>query len=121
MTYDVIAVLDGRVWLVRVPAIDRVTQARNAKEIPVMARELIQLVSGEGDPAIRVQIVPPASVRDHLTNVARYRTREDESRRRAAAELRAAARELRAQHLSYEDVGTVLNVSHQRAHQLVNG
>lgn len=97
------------------------TQARNAKEIPVMAKELIEIMTGEADAEIEVQFAMPESVRDHLANVERARALEEQSRRTAAEELRAAAQELRAHRLSYQDVGLVLGVSHQRAHQLVNG
>ncbi len=38
-TYQVTAELDGRFWLVRVPMIGRVTQARNVGEIEVIARD----------------------------------------------------------------------------------
>lgn len=121
MSYAVTAEPDGRFWLLTVPAIDRVTQARNAKEIPVMAKELIEIMTGEADAEIEVQFALPESVRDHLANVERARALEEQSRRTAAEELRAAAQALRAHRLSYQDVGLVLGVSHQRAHQLVNG
>ena len=121
MSYSVTAEPDGRFWLLTVPAIDRVTQARNAKEIPTMAKDLIEIMTGEADAEIDVQFVLPESVLGHLANLERARALEEQSRRTAAAELRAAAQALRAQHLSYQDVGLVLGVSHQRAHQLVNG
>lgn len=121
MSYMVTAEPDGRFWLLTVPAIDRVTQARNAKEIPAMAKDLIEIMTGEADAKIDVQFALPKSVRAHLANVERARALEGQSRRTAAAELRAAAQALRAQRLSYQDVGLVLGVSHQRAHQLVNG
>ena len=57
MTYEVTAEPDGRFWLIRVPAIGRVTQARNVKEIESMAAELIELATGETKPALAVQFV----------------------------------------------------------------
>ena len=121
MMYEVTAEPDGRFWLLTVPAIDRVTQARNTKEIPAMAKELIEIMTSESDAEIELKFVLPESIRTHLANVESARTAEEQSRRTAALELRAAAQALRAQRLSYEDVGVVLGVSHQRAHQLVNG
>lgn len=120
VTYTVTAEPVGRFWLLTVPAIERVTQARNAKEIPVMVRELIEIMTGEADPDIDVEFILPDSVTAHLSQVQEARRLEEVARRTAAEELRAAARALRAQHLSYQDVGAVLGVSHQRAHQLVN-
>jgi len=119
--YKVVAEPDGRFWLLTVPAIDRVTQARNTKEIPTMAKELIEIMTGDADAGIELKFVLPEPIRAHLTNVDSARAVEEQSRRTAALELRAAAQALRAQRLSYEDVGVVLGVSHQRAHQLVNG
>jgi hypothetical protein len=119
MSYHVTAELDGRFWLVRVEAIDRATQARNVAEIPTMARELITLMTGEIDPEIDVSIVLPEQVKAHLASVARAREREDQARHERAVELRRAARELRNLHLTLTDVGAVLGVSHQRAHQLL--
>lgn len=121
VTYEVVAEPDGRFWLLTVPAIDRSSQARNTKEIPTMAKDLIEIMTGEADAEIEVRFALPASIRAHLDNVESARASEEQSRRTAARELRAAAQALRAQRLSYEDVGVVLGVSHQRAHQLVNG
>ncbi len=121
MIYEVTAEPDGRFWLLTVPAIDRVTQARNTKEIPTMAKELIEIMTGEANAVVEVRFALPESIRAHLANVDIARAAEEQSRRTAALELRAAAQALRAQRLSYEDVGVVLGVSHQRAHQLVNG
>lgn len=120
MIYEVMAEPDGQFWLLTVPAIERVTQARNSKEIPAMAKELIEIMTGEADAEIELKFVLPESIRAHLANVERARTAEEQARRTAALELRAAAQALRAHRLSYEDVGVVLGVSHQRAHQLVN-
>ncbi|MDR1430604.1 MAG: hypothetical protein LBI99_00600 [Propionibacteriaceae bacterium] len=110
----------GRYWHVEVPALERVTQARNAREVPEMAKDLIEIMTGEQDAAIKVEYVVPAEVAEHLRNAAEARARESFARETAAKELRAAARALRAERLSLADVGAVLGVSHQRAHQLVN-
>jgi len=55
--YEISAEQDGRMWLVRVPAIDRVTQARNVGEIQTMASDLIEIMTGEESPKMRLQIV----------------------------------------------------------------
>ncbi|MDR1187183.1 MAG: hypothetical protein LBK95_06990 [Bifidobacteriaceae bacterium] len=110
----------GRFWHVEVPAIDRATQARSAREIPVMAKDLIEIMTGESEPEIEVEYLVPAGVSDHLSRATEARRQEARARDNAAQELRAAARLLRDQHLSLADVGAVLGVSHQRAHQLLN-
>lgn len=120
MTYQVTAELDGRFWLVQVPAIDRATQARSMAEIRTMAAELITLMTGDDDPDLDVSVVLPDQIKAHLDAVASARAREDQARRESAAELRRAARELRSLRLTLADVGAVLGVSHQRAHQLLH-
>jgi hypothetical protein len=55
----------------------------------------------------------------HVRTAARLREEAHRANREAAAESRAAARVLREAGLSVRDVGTVLGVSHQRAHQLL--
>ncbi|HEY5224556.1 MAG TPA: hypothetical protein VIJ18_16105 [Microbacteriaceae bacterium] len=118
--YEVTAELDGRFWLVRVPAIDRVTQARNVGEIQAMASDLITVMTGEEAPEVRVQLLLPEAITERLQRLAEAREAEMEARRVAAEENRAVARMLRAQHLTLADVGSVLGVSHQRAAQLVD-
>ncbi|MDR3359134.1 MAG: hypothetical protein LBO20_00440 [Bifidobacteriaceae bacterium] len=117
--YKVIAEPVGRHWQVEIPEIDRATQARTAREIPVMARDLIDVMTGEANSQIEIEYVVPAVVSDHLSKARQARLRETEARAEAARELRAAAKALRAQDLPLADVGAVLGVSHQRAHQLL--
>ena len=119
VTYDVTAELGNRFWLVRVAALERVTQARNIGEIEPMAKELIELMTGESNPAIHVTLVLPKRIQNHLDRVAELRATEEQSRQSAAVEARIAARLLRESHLTLSDVGAVLGVSHQRAHQLI--
>jgi len=119
MSYTVTATPEGRWWHVEVPAIGRVTQARNTKEIPIMAADLVEIMTGETNPDLDIHYQVPESVRNHLAAATAARQAEATARTQAAQELRAAAKELRAAHLSLADVGAVLGVSHQRAAQLV--
>lgn len=43
MLFDVTTERDGRFWLVRIPEIDGVTQARTREEVPEMARDYIAI------------------------------------------------------------------------------
>ncbi len=43
MIYDVTVERDGKFWLIRIPEIDGVTQARTRDEIPDMARDYIAI------------------------------------------------------------------------------
>lgn len=119
--YEVHAERDGKYWLLKVPAIDRVTQARNAREIEAMARGLIAIMT-EVEPDsfdIEVKYDLPATVGKHLAAAARLRDEAARANRDAALESRAAARELVDAGLPLRDAAAVLGVSHQRVAQLV--
>jgi DNA-directed RNA polymerase specialized sigma subunit len=119
MTYQVVATPEGRGWWnLRVPQIERSTQARSVAEIPEMVKDLIEIMTGESDATIEVVYQTPG-LQDHLDRLAQARQAEDLARAQAAAELRAAAKTLRDQDLTLKDVGAVLGVSHQRAAQLL--
>lgn len=113
---------DGRFWLIRVEEIDRVTQARNLREVEEMARDLIAVMEEvESDSfALTINLSLPANAQHHIDEALRLREEAAEANRRAAEESRAAAKELAASGLPLRDVGKVLGVSHQRAQQLVN-
>ncbi|HEY3559677.1 MAG TPA: hypothetical protein VGL05_19545 [Kribbella sp.] len=112
---------DGKFWLIRVPEVDRATQARHVREIESMARDLISVM--EDVPAdsfeLDVRIELPKSAQDHLGAAEAYREQAADANRRAAQEARMAAKEL-AGTMPLRDVAAVLHVSHQRVHQLVN-
>ena len=118
--YQVAASPDDGYWHVEVPALNRVTQSKSAAEVTTMARDLVEIMTGETDAELVVDYQVAGSVREHLSNVKAARAAEAQARREAASELRAAAQELRhAQRLTLKDIGAILGVSHQRAHQLV--
>lgn len=109
-------------WLVRVPEIDYSTQARHLREVDAMARDLISVMADVPPDSfdLDIQIEVPESVRKHLDRAAQLRAEATAANSAAAAESKAAARELRDRGLPLRDVGEVLGVSYQRAHQLVS-
>lgn len=62
----------------------------------------------------------PAGVDEHLARAAELREESQRAQAAAAAELRQAARELKDTGMPLRDIGHLLNVSYQRAHQLVS-
>jgi len=52
--YDVTAQSSGKYWHVEVPSINRVTQAKTTRDVEMMAKELIELVTGEEAAQVRV-------------------------------------------------------------------
>ena len=120
-TYRVDVERDGRFWLLRVPEVG-VTQARHLREVDTMARDLIALTT-DSEPAtfdLDVHVEVPAATRRHLQRAERLRDQARDSQSKAAAELRAAAQELAISGLPLRDIGQLLGVSYQRAHQLVS-
>jgi hypothetical protein len=111
-TYHAEVTRDGKFWLIRVREINRSTQALRYKDVPTMANDLIEVMEGltsdEYDLHLKVRL--PSSVEDHLARAEVLREEAERKRAEAAAENRAAVRELLA--------GEVLGVSFQRISQL---
>lgn len=114
---------DGRYWLIRVPEVDRWTQARSLREVETMARDLVAVMR-DVDPdsfELAMEITLPEQVRKHLEAAARLREESARANAAAAKEARAAARALADMGMSLRDVGVALGVSPQRASQLLAG
>lgn len=113
---------DGRFWLIYVPEIDHHTQARSLGEIEPMARDLIA-VTEDVEPdsfELDVDLTMPEAVADHLRRAGLLRAEAARAQSQAAAEQRAAAIELKESGIPLRDLGKLLGVSYQRAHQLVS-
>jgi hypothetical protein len=121
--YTVTAERSGRWWslqCVEVPgALSQVSRLDQADQI----QEAIAFVAGVPADSVEIdlRVELPESVQAHLAAAAHLRQEADSARSEAAAEVRRAARELADGGFSLRDIGTMLEVSHQRAHQLVKG
>lgn len=120
-TYEVTVSHGERYWLVEVPAIGHVTQARNLAEVEPMARDLIavMLEVEPGSIQLTTTIELPETVTTHLARSAHLREEAGRVQSQAAQEVRLAARALRDSGLTVRDIGRALDVSYQRAHQLI--
>ena len=85
-----------------------------------MSLDLITVMTEDADFALTVETKLPQSVQEHLDEARRLRKEEAECRSNAARETRAAAQELHGMGLALQQIGDILGVSRQRAHQLVN-
>lgn len=87
-----------------------------------MARDLITLwlEVPEDSFDIDVKVELPPGVLLHLRRATELRNQAAHANAEAADEYRAAARELKSQGLTVRDIGDALDISHQRAHQLVS-
>lgn len=120
--YDVTVERDGHFWMIYAPVVDRWTQARHLREVETMACDLIatMLDVAPSSVAVDVEYALPPSVQKHIDEARRLREAASRANREAALESRAAAHELADADVTLRDIGQVLGVSHQRAHQLVN-
>jgi hypothetical protein len=120
-TYHAEVTRDGKFWLVRIPELDRSTQALRYKDVPVMANDLIAVMTDlsaeEFD--LHVEVRLPGEVQDHLGRAEMLRAEAKRKNSEAAKESRAAVRELLAQGLSQREAGELLGMSFQRINQLV--
>jgi hypothetical protein len=122
VTYHAVVNRSSKFWAVYVPEIDRWTQARHLRELDAMTEDLIEVMTGAqaGSFTVDYDIQLPESVQQHLAQAERLRSESANAQAEAAAQVRAAARELHDNGLPLRDVGRILGVSYQRAHQLVS-
>lgn len=119
-TYGVTARKDGRWWLVSIPELDAVGQARNAAEIEEVAREIIGLWL-DVEPhsfEIDLEVEIPGAARDAWLRAKELEAAARKESAEAAAFARRAVASLRADGLTYKDAGIVLGLSPQRVQQL---
>ncbi len=123
--YDVIVTREGRWWMVSIPEIDGLTQARRLSEAEQMAREYIAVTLDVRFSTVHVSVkLGKVGAVDHPDEYAQaIRARREEAgklEREAAGQAAHLARDLAAAEVPMRDIGTMLGVSHQRAHQLAS-
>ncbi|HEY1620646.1 MAG TPA: hypothetical protein VGG25_23685 [Streptosporangiaceae bacterium] len=119
-TYTVRAKRWERGWELHIDEIG-VTQSHTLRDAEMMARDYIQLDTGEDQSSFTVVITPEiGGGLDSLAREAREATTAaDKAQRDAAARSREIARRLRDAGLNGRDIARVLNVSPQRVSQLL--
>ncbi|MBO9555592.1 hypothetical protein [Cellulomonas sp.] len=123
-TYTATAAREGRWWTITVPDVG-VTQARRLDDVEGMARELVAVTLDVPISAVTVTVevakVGDVDVADRLATLRRERAEAERLEAAAREHTAALARDLVAHDVPLRDVGAILGVSHQRAHQLVAG
>jgi hypothetical protein len=120
-TYRVTTSRDGRWWLLRVPQLDIVTQARRLSGADATSRDLIALWLRIERDAFDLEIAP--AVGDEgldrlISETAQARASAARASSRASALTDQAVDRLVAKGIPLRDVGEMLGISHQRVAQL---
>ncbi|MET0233835.1 MAG: hypothetical protein ABW224_04275 [Kibdelosporangium sp.] len=120
-TYRAEVTRDGKFWLIRIPELDRSTQASRYKDVAVMANDLVEIMTGLAADKydLHIDVRLPTEVKDHLARAEVLREEAKRKNSEAAQESRAAVRRLLAEGLSQREAGDLLGMSFQRINQLV--
>ncbi|MDR1118346.1 MAG: hypothetical protein LBL01_03485 [Bifidobacteriaceae bacterium] len=118
-TYHATLTREGpKYWVIEIPELGGVTQARNLREAEDMAQDYIAAVTGV--PAERVEFRFPG-LDEAVAGIEAERSLARSHEAKAQESARLLARRLREMGVSLKDIGRVLGVSHQRAHQVIAG
>lgn len=123
--YEATVIRDGKWWMVSIPSIDGLTQARRLREAAEMAREYIAASEDVPLESVTVDLTfaPIAGIdhiADKITAITESRKRAAELEQAASRQATELARSLTAADIPVRDIGAMLGVSHQRAHQLIS-
>lgn len=121
-TYTVTAERAGTAWHVRVPELNRLTQARWASEVEGMARDLIEAMTDADQDSFDTVVMwqLPENAERHLERSRELAKAAAAAQEEGAAEYRLAAKALHDEGLGSTEIGRVLGVSRQRANQLIS-
>jgi predicted RNase H-like HicB family nuclease len=110
-------------WAVDVPELDGLfTQTRRLDQVEQMVREAASLLTDKPEEEFTVTVVPELDddtiAKVHPVHQAKEKLRLAE--KEAAHANRTAAKTLADQGLTVRDIGTILDISYQRASQLLH-
>lgn len=122
-TYKALVTREDRWWMVHVPEIGGLTQARRLSEAKPMARSLVAITldippdSFEVD--VEVEKVGTVKVAERTARLRATRETATRLEREVQTDAESLARDLANEGLPLRDIGDILGISYQRAHQLV--
>ena len=120
-TYRVIATQEERFWLLSVPELDVVTQARALDRAEATVRDLIAVWLDVPADSFAVEVEPRLD--DEWIRLLREtrdaRSTADKASARASELLRTSVTTLHDAGLSAREVGSLVGISHQRVQQLL--
>ncbi len=120
--YQVVVTRDGRWWMISVPEIDGLTQARRLSEVERMARELIAVTLDVRLSEVAVVVtfgdIDGIPVNSRIQTIASEKEKAAQLEQDAAAQTKTLVKELVAHNVPLRDIGAMLGLSFQRVHQL---
>lgn len=118
------AYLDGNWWMVEIPEVNGLTQAKKLTEVTLMAREFIAVTLDIPIDSFEIELtierVHDLDVAQRVAKIQNEKALAAEYERQATEESQILARDLAKQKLTVREIGVILGVSHQRAHQLLS-
>lgn len=121
-TYEAVAERDGRWWLIRIPELDTMGQARTVNEFEQVARDVIAGWE-DIDPdsfAVHVSVEIPAEVKELWDRAAAEEERGRAALQAAAEDRRQAISALRANDYTLDAAAAAFSITKQRVHQLAH-
>lgn len=122
MTYKVQVTREGRWWMISVPEIDGLTQARRLAEVDQMAKELIAVTLDVRLSKVTVDVefgaIDGVDVGPRLDTIKQQKETAAALEADVSAEVSALVKELVARNVPLRDIGKMLGVSFQRVHQI---
>lgn len=124
-TFEVKVYRDGKWWMIEIPEIDGLTQARRLGEVEEMARSFIAVDQDLAPSAIALKnpqvVVAGNDLASTMKEILDLRATARKAEEQVAALMVETARNLAKAEVPLRDIGSVLDVSHQRVHQLLHG
>lgn len=118
------AYLDGNWWMVEIPEVNGLTQAKKLTEVTLMVREFIAVTLDIPIDSFEIELtierVHDLDVAQRVAKIQNEKALAAEYERQATEDSQILARDLAKQKLTVREIGVILGVSHQRAHQLLS-
>ena len=124
-TYEAHVTRDDNWWTISVPDIDGSTQARTISDVTTMAKEHVAVTLDVPLSTVEVHlaslVVDGVGILGRARQVRAAREQAEQLEAQAVGHASALAHDLAGEGVPVRDIGEVLGVSDQRAHQLVGG
>lgn len=122
-TYHVHVTREGKWWMIAIPELKGLTQARRLSEVDTMAREWIAVTLDceidEVSIILSTTVVDGIDVKQMFAEIEAGRDEAARMEAEVRAKSEAFAKQLADADIPVRDIGTIMGVSFQRAHQLV--